>query len=438
MNRYFPQKFLKIINDLKRRPEDAATDLSLDLKTIEDLLSGKKSPDLKLIEKAVRVWPINFSDFFSIEDDTEEKGFKIFRKEDSDKTARKMNRDGKPYYLYKDTVMSKLSAFRPEWIEELVTVEDSDPKNNKVKFNNGHFLHQFTYFIGPVNFYYIENGKKKIAEMNTGDSMYISPYIPHSFTTRKNKKNINGLILALTYTDKVDNELINELRAIGTELSKKYKLNFNKNDPKKSLLENINYYLRISSIEKDTFEKDLGFTINDAINDYHLKSIEKIFLLSKKLDINLKDILVPTDFEPVKIEYYDKTSKWFLPNNKIRYFQIHKLTNVPQVPTSKSIELNVLTDKKTDYSFSVPSHQYVYNVGNLKCIIETEDDKIEFNPGDSIYLKPNLKHTFYKKSKLLILRIGGQASGEKLHQLSILEEKNYHRLLNDNLPWFNK
>ena len=37
-----------------------------------------------------------------------------------------------------------------------------------------------------VNFYFIEAGVKKVEVMNTGDSMYISPYIPHSFATRKN------------------------------------------------------------------------------------------------------------------------------------------------------------------------------------------------------------------------------------------------------------
>ena len=46
--------------------------------------------------------------------------------------------------------------------------------------------------------------KKKVARMTTGDSMYISPYVPHTFTTRKNKENILGSILALTYTDKID------------------------------------------------------------------------------------------------------------------------------------------------------------------------------------------------------------------------------------------
>ena len=65
--------------------------------------------------------------------------------------------------------MSKLSPFRPELLTELVVVKDNKAENPLVKFNNGHFLHQFTYFIGPVNFYYIKNNKKIVTKMNTGD-----------------------------------------------------------------------------------------------------------------------------------------------------------------------------------------------------------------------------------------------------------------------------
>ena len=57
--------------------------------------------------------------------------------------------------------MSKLSPFKPELITELAIVDNNKPTNPLVKFNNGHFLHQFTYFIGPVNFYYLKNNKKK-------------------------------------------------------------------------------------------------------------------------------------------------------------------------------------------------------------------------------------------------------------------------------------
>ena len=48
--------------------------------------------------------------------------------------------------------MSKLSPLRPELITELMIVKDNSLLRIQfVKFNNGHFLHQFTYFY-PVNF----------------------------------------------------------------------------------------------------------------------------------------------------------------------------------------------------------------------------------------------------------------------------------------------
>ena len=76
--------------------------------------------------------------------------------EDSARSSRIMERGGSPYYEYRDTVMSGGAPFRPEWIKELFYVNDNDPNNRTVKWNNGHFMHQFTYFIGDVNFYYID------------------------------------------------------------------------------------------------------------------------------------------------------------------------------------------------------------------------------------------------------------------------------------------
>ena len=78
--------------------------------------------------------------------------------------------------------------FYPEWISQIRFVNDSDPYNPDVVYNNGHFLHQINLFVGPVNFYYEINGKKFCKKMNTGDSSYISPYVKHSFTTRDKKK----------------------------------------------------------------------------------------------------------------------------------------------------------------------------------------------------------------------------------------------------------
>ena len=425
-------KFRKILNDLKRRPEDAAKDLNISLEKINNFLSGKEIIENEIINKALKIWPINPSDFFSINDDTKNH-VKIFSKEESDKSAREMKRNSEPYYLYKDTVMSKVSPFRPEWIQELVTVENSDPHNNKVKWNNGHFLHQFTYFIGPVNFYYYdENNEKKVSEMNTGDSMYISPYTPHTFTTRKNEKNEKGIILALTYTDKIDNDALNEMAAIGSDLSKKFSLQL-KSDFQ-SIYNCIKNQLKISSKTRDYLEYKIKNKIDIAINKFLENDIELMNKIAEQLEVSLRDLLPINQIAHVNLEKYESSENWYLPSYKNQKLRLVKLAGVNHLPHSKALEITIL--KENEVKFEIPCHQYIYNIGSSDCNIITKYSNETVKPGDSIYLKPNLEHIFKTKSKLLVLRIGGKISGDTLLQLSILNEHKLTRLLDDNKPWF--
>ena len=215
------KNFLGILNDLKRRPEDAAKELGVSEEEIRLIINGKKAVSSEIIAKAQKIWPVKASDFYIIRDDCPT-GVKIMSAKESEKSSRVMERAGKPYYEYRDSAMSSVAPFRPEWIMELCYVNDNDPENTTVQWNNGHFMHQFTYFIGEVNFYYIDNeGRKKIAIMKTGDSMYITPFVPHTFATRNNAQK-NGLILALTYGEKLTGEVKQELSALSTNLGSQF------------------------------------------------------------------------------------------------------------------------------------------------------------------------------------------------------------------------
>ena len=107
--------------------------------------------------------------------------------------------------------MSRTADFKPEWIQPIRVVKNNSSDNPDVAYNKGHFLHQCTFFIGEVNFYWEIKGIKHCVEMNTGDSNYITPFIPHSFASRNENK--LGIIIAVTFGSEVSkslNEFIQE------------------------------------------------------------------------------------------------------------------------------------------------------------------------------------------------------------------------------------
>ena len=56
--------FLGILNDIKRRPEDAARELDVSLELINSIIEGDIDLPQNLIEKAIKIWPINKRRFF--------------------------------------------------------------------------------------------------------------------------------------------------------------------------------------------------------------------------------------------------------------------------------------------------------------------------------------------------------------------------------------
>ena len=192
------------LNDLKRTSDAVGTELGIDVDKINQILDGNCSFEEVnlLISKMGEIYPIDVSDLYIPHNDCLH-GIKIMRAYESNVSSRifdRKDRNGSrtPYYEYRDTAMSRLGPFKPEWIRELRVVNDSDPENPDIAYNNGHFLHQMTFSIGPVNFYWTNiNGKKFSVEMNTGDSNYITPFYSHSFASRN--PNEDAVIIAVTF-----------------------------------------------------------------------------------------------------------------------------------------------------------------------------------------------------------------------------------------------
>jgi len=439
------ENFRAILNDLKRRPEDAAAELGVAVAEIEQIIGGERPLPPELVERATATWPVSPRDFYLLRDDAPT-GVRIHRAADSERSSRVMSRAGSAYYEYRDTAMSSLAQFRPEWIKELCIVDDDDAENAAVQWNNGHFLHQFTYFVGPVNFYYRgPDGAKQVAVMETGDSMYISPFVPHSFASRRNERGELGIILALTYGDKLGGETRQEVSALGAELASGLALEFGNHErafgsllrfQRQGLSLTVGELARRANLEASWIEElEAG---NGQPSDQELRG------LAEALRVSVRDLMVPDVHEDaVLVQKYGDGARWSYPEDDAAY-EIVELTPVRSMPFSKGLEINVLRDGEPEADLNAGLHQYVYNVGaepvTLAWRLDGDLQQETLEPADSAYLKPSLPHGYRGAGgQLLVLRIGGRITGDGQMELSrILAHgpENLARVVGDSKQWY--
>lgn len=190
-------------NDLKRTAAAVAADLGWEPAAVARVFAGEGS-DAEAEALALAfcaAYPVARRDVLLDPDDSDD-GVVVMTAEVSAATARVFDRrtaagDPAPYYEYRDTAMFGGAPFRPEWIRPLRILPHPDPDAPDVAFNKGHLLHQFTYFIGEVTLYWDIDGVRHARALNTGDSCYITPFVPHSFASRNS--DAPGLIIAVTY-----------------------------------------------------------------------------------------------------------------------------------------------------------------------------------------------------------------------------------------------
>lgn len=434
--------FLSLINDLKRNRQAAADELGVPLAQIEDIIAGKTPITDALLERAVKTWPVNRRDFMVIEDDAPE-GVLVMTAEASAKTSRVFQRGGSDYYEYRDTAMSRVSPFRPEWILELRDVEDDAPDSPLVQWNNGHFMHQFTMFVGAVNFYYLEGTERRVMKADTGDSMYITPFVPHTFANRRKDADARyggrkGLILALTYGNKLAGDVQHELSALGGTLPLGYALDASSREAYAASL--LRQQLESLSMTPQDLAELSG--VKDApalLAAERLPTTDEYEALADALGVNSRDLLPPDAFDvKVATKYRAKTAP-----RRFGAYTVTDLAAVRYLPYSKAVILE-RTGPADALDLKLPLHQYVYNFGASPVVLRWELDgkahEAVLKTDDSAYLKPHVPHSFAPaddgKMELLSLRIGGKTMGDPQRELSHIGTKNARRVYDEHTLWY--
>lgn len=432
-------------NDLKRNDAAADHDLGLAPGQFEKLASGaQKIPD-SVRRAAAAAWPLNERDLTPIRNDCPE-GVLLFSLAHSMKSARVIQRGGIDYYEYRDTAASRLSSFRPEWIRMLSVVNDDRPDNPGVHWNNGHLLYQFTYFVGPVNYYYRWGNDEHVLRMRTGDSIWGFPFSPHTFTARTSSE--PAYILALTYGAELCGDTQHELAALGPETAEQFALDTGARARQAALLAarmdagilSVAEVAKRSGLDADLIEEVL-------VADRALTGDERT-RLADALGVCERDILPVeiSDAGSINLCRAERALQWEYPSTgDAADYLVTQLAGNLLHPETRAIEIRPLRQDASATSLVTHQHQYLYNVGPNPVYLSWEHNgkrsSATLDSGASAYVMPFVSIAYTADNPpsavLLTLRIGGNVNTEARVALGAMHPGGLKRLLREELQWYN-
>jgi hypothetical protein len=438
------------LNDLKRTPESCAQELGMPVQQVLSVLDGTAAAaqTLALVDALGDHYPIDKSDLLLLADDCTD-GARIMRAAESKASARIFDRADRsgartPYYEYRDTAMSRLAPFKPEWIKEERVVNDDDPDNPDVVYNNGHLMHQITFFIGPVNFYYKIGDRSYCREMNTGDSNYIMPFYPHSFASRDPEQ--TALIIAVTFGGDV-RRAQKELYALG-QRGEQFHLDFRHRPPRIGLLEQhlANARMTRESLDFCLSRIGSGLTAGRALDSQVQLNEQEYADLARVLEVHPSDLMA-ADYasgDDVKVVYRKDREPFGYPSPQDPHYSIRSLAQHKAMPLVKSLDVQVLgTQESAEAQFCTGLHTYVYNYGtNPVTFTWSADGKTNqavLQPEDSAYLQPFVRHGFTAPStrqsgQLLMVSLPGYVGLSACKEFSYFESAS--RVVRETKKWF--
>ena len=402
------QRILSELNDLKRTIKACANELGWNLQEVENIIKGETTPDLMeaFIKVMCETYPVNRADLEINADDTR-LGIKIMHAAASKKSARIFERHDRygnltPYYEYRDTATSRLCAFRPEWIKELRVVNDKNSQNPDVIYNNGHFMHQITFFVGPVNFYYDINGHKTCEIMSTGDSNYITPYFPHSFTSRNVKE--EAYIVAVTFGGDVHRAL-NELYRMGKNRASKYLINTK--NTMAGVQDLLDYHLKNELLTRDLLQKRLKVVAQpvDIMDRSKTFSLFELEAIADHLGVEVTDLTLPPhrQDEVVVVKKRVDVESYYFPSNEKAHYKIWPGARCRMMPLVKSFNIEILSNASlTSPEFENGLYTYVFNYSSGTAMLFWRFEKKIYSeilePEDSVCIQPFIPYGYRKHS----------------------------------------
>jgi choline kinase len=467
--------FLSEANDLKRPVENLAREMDVDVNKVHAFTQGKVELDTayEMMVSMSKTYPVALTDLWMEQNDTRA-GVRIFTAAESKSTERILSRPDKtgelaPYYAYRDSAMSRLGPFRPEWIEELRVVGDNDAENPDVVYNNGHLMMQTTFFIGPVNFYYELRGKKYCFEANTGDSNFISPFVKHSFASRDPDQ--QALIIAVTYGGSV-RAALSDFARMGGKQAETLSGDLRDEAGFRSAL--LGRYLASESVTADGFANVLAPSVGgmeraSALVTGAAPTQDELQLMAGELSVPPSTLMVTEGAmqhseEVVVTRRASQAGKvadpaWIKSHPPRPYpdtaataeetsYIMEPLARTPHQPNLKTFNIEVTPNASPGEVLTCGLHQFLYVHGEATTTLQWGENFEHENllrPGDSAYIAPLVQHRFNANTsssteaavaEMYAVRIPGRLTDETWREFATFQPNGRERVGNESMRWY--
>ncbi|MDQ7910987.1 XRE family transcriptional regulator [Phytohabitans sp. ZYX-F-186] len=345
-------------------------------------------------------------------------GIRLQRAATRENAAKVIARGGAPYYGYSELAAPDATSCTPQHLRLLRVVDDDDPTNPSVHWNNGHLLYQIAYFFGPANFYYRWAGESMCLALETGDSLFSLPFLQHSFAARKGGE--PTYVVTLTYSGGLHGRARHELSTLGYDRARGFAM-MPGSDSYAALLRSFLDAWAIPAVEMGRRTSVPAARFTSIITGESDPSPAELASIAAALSLNVRDLLPLMAYtrNGVRVLRARDATGWSYPDGDRPAYFIRPLAGDPLHPHTTAIEVRPLSLFDGDGGWlTTHQHQYAYVVGesSVRFCWRAGDGVYvtKLRQGDSVYVQPGVPVMFSPTTppdpRLLLLRTANAIS----------------------------
>jgi len=279
------------------------------------------------------------------------------------------------------------------------------------------------------NFYCTVRGKRQCVPMSTGDSCIITPFVPHSFTTRDASQ--YSAIVAVTFSTSVRDALAD---LVFQDAGRMLAAAGDARDPAGCRELRIRRFAELRGMQMHDIEALLS-----RASETGFDSKDEDMMLSAALKVPVSFLTVQEVQEDQEVQFAYGSR---IPDAAAGSNLKKPLASALHMPECGGYEWQISAEDSMDCQF----FNYIYNHGDVTLHMQTETGQVlqsrALEPGDSMVLKPFVKINVSpgpntgQTAKIIIVKVPGCVGKQVLDEIATFAAEGRGRMTSNLEQWW--